>query len=109
MSENSYQKRIQAAAARAGVCLYRNNVGQARDAVTGRVIRFGLCKGSSDLIGWTPVQITPEMVGQTVAVFTAVECKGERTRITPEQVNWLRAVKRDGGIALVKREPEDWT
>jgi hypothetical protein len=49
--------------------VFRNNVGEYK--VGDRYIRYGLCPGSSDIIGWTPVKITPEMVGTTLPVFTA--------------------------------------
>jgi hypothetical protein len=63
--------------------LMRNNSGALPDA-TGRFVRYGLGNvskqhsdriKSSDLIGFTRIVITPDMVGRTVAVFTAVEIK----------------------------------
>ena len=37
--------------------LYRNNVGAYKDN-TGRLVRYGLCKGSSDLVGDKTITIT---------------------------------------------------
>lgn len=108
MSETAYMKRIQASAAHHGTILYRNNVGQWRDYRTGQVVRYGLAPGSADLIGWTPVVITPDHFGQTLAVFTSVECKGRGTSVQRAQRNWRDAVVRDGGIGLILREPEEW-
>jgi len=70
-------------------------------------VSFGLCKGSADLIGWRTVTITPEMVGQQVAVFTSIEVKSERGRLAAEQQQWLDAVLSAGGIAGVARSVED--
>jgi hypothetical protein len=67
----------------------------------GSPVRFGLFKGSADMIGWRPVVITPDMVGQTVAVFQSIEVKTEHDRLSDEQRAWNRAVLRDGGIAEV--------
>ncbi len=39
-------------------------------------ITYGLRKGSSDLPGWRTVKITPDMVGERIAQFCAVECRG---------------------------------
>lgn len=42
--------------------LFRNNTGAWKDP-SGRIVKYGLCKGSSDLIGWTAVplcQLLPE-------------------------------------------------
>jgi hypothetical protein len=86
--------------------LFRNNTGTLRDA-NGRPVSFGLCKGSADLIGWRTVTITPEMVGQQVAVFTSIEVKTASGRLTPEQRQWLAAVETAGGIAGVARSVED--
>lgn len=65
--------------------LMRNNSGALPDQ-TGRIVRFGLGNiskehnkksKSSDLIGITPVVITPDMVGKVIGVFTAIEVKDE--------------------------------
>jgi hypothetical protein len=89
-----------------GARLFRNNVGRWRDA-TGHWVTYGLCVGSSDVIGWTSVTVTPEMVGRTLAVFTAFECKVGRRVTTTEQGAFLAAVKAQGGIAAVVRRLED--
>ena len=81
-----------------GLSIFRNNVGkiEGRD---GRWHVFGLCPGSSDLIGWKRIKITREMVGSTVAVFVAVEIKSPGGHRRPEQENFIRAVRVSGGIA----------
>ena len=74
----------------------------------GRPIRYGLGNpGGSDLIGWTPVKITPDMVGKTYAIFTALEVKTDKGRPTKEQVAFIEAVKRAGGIAEIVRSEDD--
>jgi hypothetical protein len=72
-----------------------------------RRIRFGLHPGSSDLIGWKSVTITPDMVGKKVAVFLSPEIKSERGRLRDEQKNWIEQVSAAGGISLVVRAVED--
>lgn len=67
----------------------------------------GLPKGFSDLFGWRAVTITPEMVGQTLAQFLAVELKAEKCRPTPEQQTFIAAVQRDGCRAGIARSVED--
>ena len=57
--------------------LFRNQVGQLPDPRTGRYIQFGLAKGSSDLIGFKTVKVTPDMVGQEIAQFVSLEIKTE--------------------------------
>ena len=81
--------------------MFRNNTGALKDA-QGRLVRYGLCKGSSDLIGWRSLTITPDMVGQTVAVFAAIEVK-DRGRPTPEQLHFIAQVQAAGGLAGVAR------
>lgn len=98
-----------------GVVLWRNNVG-AFQSKTGTWVRVGLANDSkqmnavlksADLIGWTPIEITPDMVGQTVAVFTSIEVKEEGYRPSGKkqlahyaaQEKWRDGVLRDGGIA----------
>ncbi|KKL44805.1 hypothetical protein LCGC14_2362030, partial [marine sediment metagenome] len=70
-------------------------------------ISMGLTKGSSDLIGWTPVEITPAMVGSTAAVFTAIEVKRSKGGVTTtEQKRFIKRVKQAGGIAGVAASAE---
>jgi hypothetical protein len=85
--------------------LWRNNTGALKDA-QGRLVRYGLCQGSSDLIGLRTITITPDMVGQTVAVFTAIEVK-DRGRATPEQQAFIAMVQQAGGLAGIARSIDD--
>lgn len=71
-----------------------------------RPLHAGLCEGSSDLIGWTEVNVTPDMVGQKLAVFTALEVKTEIGRVSEKQRNFVEAVAQAGGIAGIVRTPE---
>jgi hypothetical protein len=72
-----------------------------------RPLVTGLCVGSSDLIGWTSVKISPEMIGQTLAVFTALEVKTKTGRATAQQTAFIETVKRFGGIAGIPRNTQD--
>lgn len=85
--------------------LWRNNTGALKDA-TGRLVRYGLCPGSSDLIGLRQVTITPDMVGQQLAVFVAIEVK-DRGRLTEQQQAFITMVQQGGGMAGVARSVED--
>lgn len=80
--------------------LFRNNVGQARTE-TGAVVVFGLCKGSSDLIGWKSVEITSDMIGKRVAIFTALEVKKPGKKPDKDQRNFIAVVAKHGGISGV--------
>lgn len=99
--------------------LFRNNTGmgwvgeivnQTGNTITlanYRPLHAGLIKGSSDNIGWTPVLITPEMVGKTVALFTAVENKKLKSgRIKAEQQQFIDNVNNAGGIGVFAFSPE---
>ncbi len=87
--------------------LFRNQVGSLPDPRTGRLVTFGLARGSADLIGWRTLVITPEMVGQRIAVFTSLEIKTATGRLSPAQTHWLHAVRTAGGIAGVARSVDD--
>ena len=87
--------------------LFRNQVGQLPDPRTGRCVQFGLAKGSSDLVGFKTIKITPEMIGQEVAQFVSIEIKTERGKLTEVQENWLQKVKSSGGIVGVARTVKD--
>jgi hypothetical protein len=87
--------------------LFRNQVGSLPDPRTGRLVTFGLAKGSADLIGWRTITVTPDMVGQQIAVFTSIEVKTPTGRVRPDQTAWLSAVQAAGGIAGVARSVPD--
>ncbi len=84
--------------------LWRNEVGTARHE--NRVVRYGLCVGSADLIGIRSVLITPDHVGTTIGQFVAIELKTETGRTTREQDQFLALVTKRGGLAAVIRDPE---
>lgn len=107
MSEARTQQEIRLAATSAGCVLHRNNIGSYKDP-SGRWIQYGVCNpGGSDLIGWTPVTVTADMVGHRLAVFTAVEVKAARGKPSPAQVNFIDAVTKAGGFAGVARSVAD--
>jgi len=85
------------------------NIARIADAIKKmRQIAAGLmAPGSSDLIGGTRVKITPEMVGQTILVFTAIEVKKEGGYPSPAQKDFVDFVIENGGYAGVARSPED--
>ena len=105
--ELAVQNHIRLALGRGHTRLWRNNTGALKDP-SGRLVRYGLCAGSSDLIGFTTVTITPDMVGQQLAVFTAIEVK-DRGRPTPEQLRFIDAVRAAGGRAGVARSVDEAT
>jgi hypothetical protein len=57
-------------------------------------------EGWPDLCGWTSILITPDMVGKTVAVFTAEEVKATG-RLNPRQRRFRDIILRMGGIFRV--------
>lgn len=72
-----------------------------------RPFSTGLPPGFSDLFGLVSVEITPEMVGQRVAIFTALEVKTPRGRVSEKQGNFLQAVNDNGGRAGVVRSVDE--
>ena len=121
MKESNLSKRILlAVGAVTPSRLFRNNTGTAWTGKTvkntrdggkyieePRPLRAGLCVGSSDLIGWTPTEITPEMVGRKLAIFTAVEIKSKGGKASPEQINFIQQVVKAGGIAGIAYTAEE--
>lgn len=130
MREGNVLRACWLAVAALGTALFRVNTGQAwlsglgprgvqrlKDgsvviqAARPVAIGFGMpngkpLEGTSDLIGWTTVDITPEMVGRRVAIFTAIETKesgGGRKR--DGQVNFVEQVRKAGGIAGFAHSP----
>lgn len=105
-------------ASRDGIKTFRNNVGALKDK-TGRLVRYGLANDSeklneliksSDLIGWRPLLVIPEMVGTKVAQFWCRECKEPGWQYTgadrePAQLAWINMVNADGGDAAFLCDP----
>ena len=82
------------------VRLFRNNVGKLPDR-TGRIVTYGLCRGSSDLIGL----VRRESCG--CGRFLAAELKGEGGRSSPEQRAFVRMVQAFGGAAGIVHSEEE--
>ena len=79
----------------AGCQVWRNNTGLL-PGQNGRPVRFGLCVGSSDIIGMTPD-----------GVFLAVECKTATGRVSKAQRNFIERVRLQGGRAGVARSGQE--
>lgn len=113
--ESEVSQEIQINARHFNCTLMRNNSGACMDN-TGRLVRYGLGNNSkaqtakiasSDLIGITKVVVTPEMIGQTLGIFTAVEVKKEawkeekkftgREKAQKAFIDWVKYM---GGIAF---------
>ncbi len=120
MKEGEITDEILLAASNLGNRLFRQNVGRAwvgklvshKDGITilknSRPFHAGLCKGSGDTIGFTPVTVTQDMVGTTLAVFTSVEVKAGRTPISKHQKLWHNMVNTMGGISVIARSVADY-
>jgi hypothetical protein len=72
-----------------------------------RPFSSGLPAGFHDLFGAVPVTITPEMVGQTFALFTTIECKSAKGKARERQVAFAGAVERLGGRTGFARSVQD--
>jgi hypothetical protein len=128
MAEHDIQEQIRLKiGSQTGLRIFRNNVGMGWVGASVRIsksgpyycnvgdvivrnarpLHAGLIEGSSDLIGWKSVEITPDMVGKTVAVFVAVEVKTEKGRVTSEQRNFIDTVNKFGGIAGIARNEDE--
>ena len=111
-NEAAVQARIRLEASRAGVRLFRNNVGATMDE-RGNHIRYGLANDSkqmneaiksSDLIGIRPIIITPAHVGQKLGQFIAREVKAPTwkyagTKREAAQLKFLELIVSMGGDA----------
>lgn len=106
--ETKIQTKIMLALSEAGCTVWRNEtagayvgrkIHSAGDQVTlagARMVQFGLCKGSADIIGMTPS-------GQ----FLAIEVKTDTGRPSKYQLNFIAQVKKNGGVAGIARSPAE--
>ena len=53
------------------------------------------------------LEITPELIGQRIAQFVALEVKTAQGVLSPEQRAFLRLVKQFGGVAAACRSVEE--
>lgn len=107
-SETRLMHMVMLALSEAGCTVWRNNTGQAwhgkvihkaGQQVTlsdARMQPYGICVGSSDLIGIAPC-----------GRFMAVEVKTATGRVSKEQQTFIDAVRRSGGIAGISRSVDD--
>lgn len=95
-SEANIQNEILIALSEAGCVVWRQNTGAYKDPKTGRLIRYGLCVGSSDIIG-----ISPD------GRFLAVEVKKLGGSVRKGQPEFIRAVRKAGGLAGIARSVDD--
>ena len=95
---------------------WRNNRGTAQTK-HGQFIRFGIpeprtpereddMKGG-DRIGFTPVVVTADMIGRTIAVFTSIEEKTVHDRLKEGQKRWHNFVIEHGGISEIWQESKN--
>jgi hypothetical protein len=98
---------VQKRATELGLRLWRNNIGSYK-LPNGAWLTYGLQNpGGSDLIGFTRKTITQDMVGQQIAVFTAVEVKTKTGTTSDAQSQFINFVVGMGGIAGVCRSREE--
>jgi len=93
VNEADVLKQCMMEASRLGAIVWRNNTGAYKDK--NRFIRYGLCEGSSDIIGIYKGK------------FLAMEVKSALGQPTQKQLNFIKAVKSAGGIAGVVRSKEN--
>jgi hypothetical protein len=123
MSEHLTQQQILLAHGSGTTRLWRNNVGTGwagqatkvtpgnRQAIAaalrpgdvvirqGRPLHAGLCKGSSDLIGYRQID--------GIAQFVALEVKSATGRATKEQDQFIDHIQAAGGLAGIARSVDD--
>lgn len=109
MRESDLMRAIMIAVSAAGCTVWRNNTGTAYQGRTihksdgqvtladSRIITFGLCVGSADIIG----------IRHRDGRLIAIEVKTGNGRATVEQQRFIEHIKQSGGIAGVARNTDD--
>lgn len=95
MKEQNVQAACLMALSQAGCLVWRQDTGAYR-AKSGALVRYGLCVGSSDIIGLSPD-----------GRFLAVEVKTDTGRATEAQLRFIAAVQAAGGRAGIARSASD--
>lgn len=95
MKEQNVQAACLMALSQAGCLVWRQDTGAYR-AKSGALVRYGLCVGSSDIIGLAPD-----------GRFLAVEVKTDTGRATDAQLRFIAAVQAAGGRAGIARSAAD--
>lgn len=103
--ETKIQNKIMMAMSKKGWLCWRNQVGLFK-TMDGRTVNIGV-KGSSDLMAIKPTVITPNMVGQTLPIFVAVEVKTATGRQSEPQKKWQAAVEKLGVEYILARSESD--
>lgn len=80
------------------VVVFRNNTGALKNE-HGRLVTYGLCEGSSDLIGIVAAWVGHPYQSSTVGRFFALEVKVPGNEPTAEQDRFLTVVGSQGGAA----------
>lgn len=116
MNEIALGKKVALMASELGHRIFRCNVGEAwigpstyfreptnitvqpGDVLIRKAKRFhaGLTTGNGDYIGWS-----------NTGKFISVELKTETGKVRPEQIAFVEAVRRSGGIAGIVRDEEE--
>jgi len=119
MKESSRQAAIRLAlASRGDNVFWRNSVGRATYYKDGKTcpkckkptlgartwtVPYGLCPGSSDLIGLVNI----ESMAVPVAVFVGLEVKNAKGTESENQIKYRNLVNDRGGVVEVVRTPEE--
>lgn len=106
MREIELQNRIRLAVGGLPIRLFRNNIGLFKTH-DGRIVKTGLCVGSTDLIGFVSKTITIDMVGSQIAIFTGLEIKTPQGRVSEQQQKFINMVTNFGGISAVVRSVDE--
>lgn len=85
--------------------LFRQQVGTFY-TYSGNPVKIGF-KGTPDLCGWRSVEVTPDMVGKRIAVYTGIEVKSRRGYLRPEQEHFIKKLGEAGGYAGCARTIEE--
>lgn len=104
--ETNIMNRIMLKMSQKGFLCWRNNTGLFKSLDGKQTVRVGQV-GSSDIMAIKPTVITPDMVGQTVAVFVAVEVKTATGRQSEAQKKWQTAVEKLGVKYILARSEND--